>query len=349
MASSRGLGAEAGEKGLAVVRRRARTRCILADSEVRVVPVSVSLRRLPLRGLLFVLLLLSGLIPLVVVDYLLVSVAPRDGRLLETAAIITGTALLLVALAWILSGWAADAIVEPVRRLSSALARLAGGRFEAWVSPSGAVRELAWLSEDLNRMSARTQETVRRLKQKERDSETLATDAMRLFKQAVQAKEPLTKHHPGLLEAYSRAVARQLGDHASDFEPSELSLSPFTDPEQGASEKRDRRLQPRYGIGDLMVKAPAGARIVDIGSAGMGLETMEKLPLGRQDIFEFAVRSRQLRIPARVAWCRVVRTVRTANGDRVPVYRAGVRFGASFSIGDRDELLEIIQTHRHVA
>ena len=312
-------------------------------------PVRVSFEQPPLRGVLFTLLLLGGLVPLVVVDYLLVSAAPRDGRLLETGAIIAGSALLLVALAWILSGWAAAAVVEPVRRLSSAMSGLARGRFETWVSPSGAVHELAGLADDLNRMSALTLQTVRRLQQSERDSATLATDAMRLFQQAVQAKEPLTKHHPGLLEAYSKAVVRRLADRASEFESSEISLSPFTDAEKDPSRTRDTRSQPRYEVDDLAVQAPVGAKIFDVGSLGMGLETMEKLPLGGQDTFEIVARSRRLRVPGRVAWCRLVRTVKTATGDRVPVYRAGVRFGESFSTGARQDLLEIIQAHRQVA
>jgi len=297
---------------------------------------------------LFTLLLLCGLIPLVTVDYLLVSAAPRDGRLLETGVIIAAGALLLVALAWIVSGGAAAAVVEPARRLSEALSGLARGRFETWVSPSGTVHELADLSDDLNRMSALTLKTVRKLQQSERDTATLATDAMRLFQQAVQAKEPLTKHHPGLLQAYSEAVVRQLGEHAEKFESSEISLSPFTDPEKEPRSK-DTRSQPRYEVDDLLVDAPVGARILDVGSSGMRLETMEKLPLGRQATFELVARSRRLAIPGRVAWCRLVRTVKTASGDQVPVYRAGVRFGDSFSTGARDELLEIIRTHRQVA
>ena len=311
-------------------------------------PVRVKFRQPPLRAVLFTLLLVGGLVPLAVADYLLVVAAPRDGRLLETGAIIAGSALLLAALAWILSGWAAAAMVEPARRLSVALTGLSEGRFETWVSPTGAVRELAELSDGLNRMSAMTLKRVRELRQSERDNATLATDAMRLFQQAVQAKEPLTKHHPGLLEAYTTAVARQLGDRAATFESSEISLSPFIDPEKTPRTK-DTRAQPRYEVEDLMVSAPVSAKILDVGSIGMRLETMENLPLGRQDTFEMVGRSRRLRIPGRVAWCRLVRTVKTTGGDLVPVYRAGVRFGETFSAGARDQLLEIIRTHRQVA
>lgn len=322
---------------------------ILVVSEVRVLPLRVRFTQPPLRGVLFALLVVGGLVPLMLVDTLLVSAVPRGGRLLETAAIFAGGALLLVALAWVLSGWAATLLLEPTRRLSEALGGLARGRFEALVSPAGTVREMAELSDEVNRMSALTLKTMRRLRQSERDNETLASDAMRLFRQAVQAKEPLTRHHPGLLEAYSRAVARQLGERAARVESSEISLSPFTDPGAEPARQRDTRAQPRYEVDGLSVHAPMGARILDVGSSGMGLETMENLPLGRLDTFEIVGRARRLRVPGQVAWCRLVRTVKTAAGDQVPVYRAGVRFGEAVSIGARQELLEIIRAHRQVA
>ena len=312
-------------------------------------PLRLRFRQPPLRGVLFTLLVLGGLVPLVVADALLLSAAPRDGRLFETGVIVAASAVLLVALAWILSGWAAALVIEPARRLSEAFTGLAQGRFETWVSPAGTVREMADLSDELNRMSALTQKTVRRLWQSERDSATLATDAMRLFRQAVQAKEPLTRHHPGLLEAYSRAVAKQLGDPAARYESSEISLSPFTDPGAGPARERDTRSQPRYEVDDLNVHAPVGARILDVGSSGMGLETMESLPFGSQDTFEIVASARRLRIPGRVAWCRLVRTVKTAAGDLVPVYRAGVSFSETSATGAQQELLEIISTHRQVA
>ena len=312
-------------------------------------PVRVRFRRPPLRGVLFTLLLFCGLIPLVVVDSMLVTAAPREGRLLETGAIVAGSVVLLLALAWILSGWAAAAVVEPARRLSEALGSLAGGRFETWVSPpDGAIHELAGLSEQVNRMSALTLKAVRKLEQSERDNAALATDAMRLFQQAVQAREPLTKHHPGLLEAYSRAVARQMGDRSAEVESSEISLSPFTDPEK-LPRAVDTRSQPRYPVDDLMMESPVAAKILDVSSIGLRLETMESLPLGRQDLFVLVARSHRLPIAGRVSWCRLVRTIKVASGDPVAVYRAGVKFDESISSGIRDELLEIIRTHRQVA
>ncbi len=302
----------------------------------------------PLRGVLFALLLVGGLIPLALADYLLLAAVPRDERLFETAWIVAAGLVLLLGLAWLLSGWAAAAVVGPARRLTEGMEGLARGRFETWVRPAGAIRELAELSDGLNRMSGLTLKRVRALEQSGRDNAALATDSMRLFRQAVEAKAPLTKHHPGLVEAYSRAVARQLGERAATFESSELSLSPFTDP-RSRPLARDTRLQPRYPVADLRVETPVGARILDVGSIGMQLETMENLPLGRQDTFELVARSRRMSIPGRVAWCHLVRTVKTADGDQVAVYRAGVRFGDGFPSGARDELLEIIRTHRQVA
>ena len=196
-------------------------------------------------------------------------------------------------------------------------------------------------------MSAMTLKTVRKLEQSERDNAALATDAMRLFKQAVQAKEPLTKHHPGLLEAYSRAVARQMGDRSGEFESSEIALSPFTDPAK-VPRAADTRAQPRYAVDDLMIESPVAARVLDVSSVGLKLETMENLPLGRQDTFLLVARRHRLPIAGRVSWCRLVRTIKVASGDPVAVYRAGVKFDAP-PTEVRDDLQEIIRTHRQVA
>lgn len=310
-------------------------------------PVSKSFSKLPLRDLLFVLLVASGTVPLALVDYLLLGMAPRGGRLLETGVIIVVPWLLLVGLSWLFAGWAAAAIAAPARRLSESLAGIARGSYDTWFSSGGAVSELADLSDELNLMSARTREAVDRLRRSERDSANLATDAMRVFRQAVEAKQPLTKHHPGLLEAYSRAVSQHLAVPRTELESSEIALSPFSEPAD--SEAEERRAQPRFETGDLVVRAPVGARIIDVSPAGLGLESLERLALGRPDSYELVEGSRRLRIPGRAVWCRLVRTVKTASGDQVPVYRAGVVFSHEFSRADRNELLEIVQTHRHVA
>lgn len=307
------------------------------------------LRGVPLRRLTFALLFAGGLVPLAVADVLLITAAPRGGRALETAALVVLPVLLLAVLAWVCSGWAAEMVVVPLRRLQAGLVELTRGRFETWVSPNGAVREVAVLSEALNRMAAQTHATIRKLRREERDSETLATDAMRLFRQAVEAREPLARHHPGLFEAYTGAVTRQLAEPTAEFESAEIAMSPFERPQEASPEAAERRAQPRYDIGDLLLNGPVGARILDVSATGLGLETMERLSVGREARFELVEPSRRLRIPGRPIWCRLVRTVGTASGDRVPVYRAGVLFADAFSHADRDRLLEIAQTHWDVA
>lgn len=305
--------------------------------------------RPPLRLVLFALLFAGGLVPLALLDVLVIGAVSRAGRQVETALLVAAPVLLLALVAWVSSGWAARRLLRPLGRYSAGLARLRRGELDTWVSPGGEVREIAELSEGLNRVSATTSETVRRLRREARDAETLATDAMRLFRQAVQAREPLTKHHPGLLEAYTEAVTRQLAETSGELESAEIAMSPFERSPEAEPEPADRRAEPRFGIGDLVLSGPIGARIVDVSAVGLGLETMERLTVGHEARFELAARARRLRIPGSPVWCRLVRTVATASGDRVPVYRAGVRFAAAFSHADRDELLEIAQTHRDVA
>ena len=104
-------------------------------------------------------------------------------------------------------------------------------------------------------------------------------------------------------------MVRQLGDRAAEDDSSEISLRPFTDPEREVGRTKDNRAQPRYEVRDLTVHSQVGAKIVDVGSSGMGLETTEILPLEGQDMFEIVARSGRLRIPGRIAWCRLVRTV----------------------------------------
>ncbi len=304
--------------------------------------------RRSLRGILFALFLAAGALPLAVADLWLIAAAPRAGMVLETAAIVVAGVLLLVALAWLVSRHLAEAITAPAGRLAAACDEIRRGRPDSWVSTAGAVRDMADLARAFNQMSARLRDRVQRLETAERDSAQLAQEWMKLIEETMKARQPLTGNHPDLLAAYSRAKAHQLAAAGPAVEPMIEGLSEAL-ATAGAADRDERRADDRLAVRNLRVTAPVGARVVDVSGGGMGLETIEQLAAGTGAPFELVEAGRRLEIPGRAVWCRMVRTLRTESGDRVPVYRVGVRFEKAFAVVERERLLELVQAHRRVA
>jgi hypothetical protein len=94
-----------------------------------------------------------------------------------------------------------------------------------------------------------------------------------------------------------------------------------------------RRRHPRYsdpGLGGRM-SLRARARIVDLSTAGIGLESLVPLPLDRDCLVRLADDREGLAVPGRSRWQKVARVARSPKGDSHVVYRSGVQFKSGSS------------------
>ena len=66
------------------------------------------------------------------------------------------------------------------------------------------------------------------------------------------------------------------------------------------------------------------ARILDLGPAGAHIETTRSLRVGAPYAFTIELAGASRRLRGRVRWCRLVATRPAAEGERSPVYRAGI-------------------------
>ncbi len=71
--------------------------------------------------------------------------------------------------------------------------------------------------------------------------------------------------------------------------------------------------------------------MVNIGPAGLALETAQMLAVGRSYDFRIRLGSKHLRLPGRIRWCRLIGTVVDDDGDAPPVFQAGVALAEAVS------------------
>ncbi len=108
-----------------------------------------------------------------------------------------------------------------------------------------------------------------------------------------------------------------------DTRPAEPAIGQPTEPRQGVFERRD---SPRYPAGSVGFRSTEiQASLIDLSSEGLAIESLEHPPIG--GILNFALEQGRTRVDAdaEVCWCNLKRTYRTAGGDVVAVYRAGLR------------------------
>ncbi len=108
-----------------------------------------------------------------------------------------------------------------------------------------------------------------------------------------------------------------------------------TEAPRGVPERRD---SPRYPAGRIGFRSSQiQASLIDLSTDGLAIESLEHPPIGGTVIFALEQGKARADADAEVCWCNLNRTYRTAEGDVVPVYRAGLRLG-----GKRPRLLDSI-------
>ncbi len=96
-------------------------------------------------------------------------------------------------------------------------------------------------------------------------------------------------------------------------------------------------------LGHLVV--PISIRVINVSLGGMALETNSYLQFGRAYTLRLAGGGQSLSLTGTVAWCSLLRTEKSSQGEIQPVYRAGLKFEALSSERSQD-LWELI---RHCA
>ncbi len=92
-----------------------------------------------------------------------------------------------------------------------------------------------------------------------------------------------------------------------------------------AADRRDAARYPARAVGFRSRQIQAS--LVDLSRAGLAIESLEHPPIGGTLIFALEQGRNRVDADGQVCWCNLQRTYRTAKGDVVPVYRAGIRLG----------------------
>ena len=95
-----------------------------------------------------------------------------------------------------------------------------------------------------------------------------------------------------------------------------------------STQSPDRRRKPRFDVEGVRggVRLPMDARVVDLSLDGFGVETDRWLQVGRRYTVSLPADDGIIRLSGTVAWCRLARTVKLDDGERAPVYKAGIEF-----------------------
>lgn len=111
----------------------------------------------------------------------------------------------------------------------------------------------------------------------------------------------------------------------ADTSSSEIQARPQAPADEGVHE---RRVQRRYPAPRVSFRSPQiQATLVDLSRDGLAIESLEHPPIGGTLIFALEQGPSRVDADGEVCWCNLKRTYRTAEGDVVAVYRAGIRLG----------------------
>jgi hypothetical protein len=292
---------------------------------------------------LFVLVLLVGLLPLLLNSFLLLDQVPNSPARGRTVAVLVVSVLLLVLLAGLAASWLSRQIGEDLVRFRNALWRMSRGNYRGWMRDRGSHREVRALGFALNRLAGNLAEEELLLQREEEESREVATQSLEFIEELLKARVPLAKHHPGLIEAYSRELVE--GKRKAESEPQDQSfVRGVMDAVLRKGEKGNtRRGFPRYLSRTLWVEKPVPARIIDLSVAGMCIESLTTPQGEASTVFTVVDGDERLEIPGNVQWCKLVSTNRIMKGERVAVYRAGIAFISSLSLQLHERLLQAIE------
>jgi hypothetical protein len=113
----------------------------------------------------------------------------------------------------------------------------------------------------------------------------------------------------------------------------------------------ERRRSTRYGIDEATgtFRLAGSFRLVDVSLSGVGIESNLRLHKGQTYRGRLDWGGRMVEIKGRVAWTRLVGTSKSANGDVLPVYQAGIQFETPLADPQSDlrDLIEVATSFRH--
>ena len=97
-------------------------------------------------------------------------------------------------------------------------------------------------------------------------------------------------------------------------------------------EKNERRYK-RFTIESMKVKGRIMfskiVDIIDISLGGISLKADRRLNIGNEYILKFDEKGLHISIKATVVWASLHESVKSANGDLVPIYSVGMKFNGS--------------------
>ncbi len=87
----------------------------------------------------------------------------------------------------------------------------------------------------------------------------------------------------------------------------------------------ERRRHNRYLAGEMRLTSPTlSGSVLNVSRRGLGLQTSERVTLGRRYRFQLANDRVSVRLEGEVRWSRLVSTYRTLSGDVLPLFEVGM-------------------------
>ena len=88
--------------------------------------------------------------------------------------------------------------------------------------------------------------------------------------------------------------------------------------------KRHHRRHRRFRTRNLLIDAPVGGRVVNVGQGGLAVETPQSLTVGETYLFKVRLGDKAMRLSGRIRWCHLTATESNGDSQAAPIYRSGV-------------------------